>query len=75
MRASTRKWKPLGVLPNTLVRKGDEMGFLNVMKIDENGVTAVPFSELSDLDRMEIQVALITNDITVYDPATGKVCE
>lgn len=51
------------------------MGFLNVMKIDENGVTAIPFSELSDLDRMEIQVALITNDITVYDPDTGKVCE
>ena len=51
------------------------MGFLNVMKIDENGVTAVPFSELSDLDRMEIQVALITNDIAVYDPATGEACE
>ena len=57
-------------------QKGEnQMGFLNVMKIDENGVTAIPFSELSDLDRMEIQVALITNDYTVYDPATGEACE
>ena len=51
------------------------MGFLNVMKIDENGVTAVPFSELSDLDRMEIQVALMLGDVKVYDPENGRLCE
>ena len=51
------------------------MGFLNVMKIDENGVTAVPFSELSDLDRMEIQVSLMLGDVKVYDPETGRLCE
>jgi hypothetical protein len=51
------------------------MGFLNIVSMDESGVTVTPFDQISDDVRTDIVLALITGQVTVFDPATGKECK